>query len=114
MAQVSFKGYVSRVSEKYIDVSERHSKPDGQGGWETVGYTNFRVWIPEAQRGQKFEEKAFVEVSGKQKTETTEKDGRKYNNLIVSAESIIVAPKRDNGTKTIESATDILNESDPF
>jgi hypothetical protein len=114
MAQVSFKGYVSRVAEKYIDVSERHSKPDGQGGWETVGYTNFRVWIPEAQRGQKFEEKAFVEISGKQKTETSEKDGKKYNNLIVSADSIIVAPKRDTGTKSIQSAVDILDDSSPF
>ncbi len=112
MAQVSFKGYIQRAAEKYIDVSEKHSKPDGQGGWETVGYTNFRVWIPENQRGQVFEKDTLVEVVGKQKTETSEKDGKKYSNLIVSAETIIVASRGQSATRTISSATELIDS--PF
>ncbi len=112
MAQVSFKGYIQRAAEKYIDVSEKHSKPDGQGGWETVGYTNFRVWIPENQRGQQFEKDMLVEVSGKQKTETSEKDGKKYSNLIVSAETILVQNRKESSTRAIQSASDILDS--PF
>jgi hypothetical protein len=38
--------------------------------------------------GAEFAEKDWIEVQGKQKTETQEKDGKTYKNLVVNAQVI--------------------------
>lgn len=88
MAEVSFKATIKTVYEKALIVYEKHAKKNQAGEWETTGYTDFKVWIPEHQRGQKFSEKDYIEVTGRQKTENVEKDGKTYKNLVVNAESI--------------------------
>jgi hypothetical protein len=88
MADIKFKATVKSVYDKFLIVYEKHSKKTPTGEWETVGYTDFKVWLPDGLTGSMFKEKDFIEVSGRQKTETVEKDGSKYKNLVVSANVI--------------------------
>ena len=95
MAEVTFKATVKTVYDKALIVYEKHAKKNQAGEWETTGYTDFKVWIPEHQRGQKFSEKDYIEVTGRQKTENVEKDGKTYKNLVVNAESIEILRSSD-------------------
>ncbi len=95
MAEVTFKATVKTVYDKSLIVFEKHSKKNQAGEWETTGYTDFKVWIPEELRGATFNEKDYIEVTGRQKTETVEKDGRTYKNLVVNASSIEVLRSSD-------------------
>lgn len=88
MAEVKFKATVKNVYEKFLIVYEKHSKKNQAGEWETIGYTDFKVWLPEGMTGKEFSEKDYIEVSGRQKTETVEKDGKTYKNLVVGADVI--------------------------
>jgi hypothetical protein len=88
MAEIKFKATVKTSYEKFLIVYEKHSKKTPAGEWETVGYTDFKVWLPEGLSGSMFTEKDYIEVTGRQKTETVEKDGKTYKNLVVSAEVV--------------------------
>lgn len=88
MAEIKFKATVKTAYEKFLIVYEKHSKKTPAGEWETVGFTDFKVWLPEGVSGSTFAEKDFIEVTGRQKTETVEKDGKTYKNLVVSAEVV--------------------------
>lgn len=88
MAEIKFKATVKTAYEKFLIVYEKHSKKTPAGEWETVGFTDFKVWLPEGVSGSSFAEKDFIEVTGRQKTETVEKDGKTYKNLVVSAEVV--------------------------
>lgn len=114
MATIAFQGTIKKVAEKFVVVLERHSKPDGKGGWETVGYSEFQVWIPQDQRGELFTEKDWVEVTGRQKTETVEKDGKTYKNLVVSADHINVKRKSDPVSAVQTILAPATDDSLPF
>jgi hypothetical protein len=114
MAQITFKGFISKVAPKYVLVSESNRKKNEAGEWETVGYNNYWVWIPREQQGETFSEKTLVEITGRFQTEQKEKDGKVYTNLYVSADSIQVAQKANFGgaaasVTTINNAVDLLD-----
>lgn len=88
MAEVKFKATVKSVYGRFLIVYEKHSKKNAQDQWETTGYTDFKVWLPEGMTGAEFAEKDWIEVQGKQKTEVSEKDGKSYKNLVVNAQVI--------------------------
>ncbi len=88
MAEVKFKATVKSVYDRFLIVYEKHSKKNANDQWETTGYTDFKVWLPEGLSGSMFAEKDFIEVQGKQKTENSEKDGKTYKNLVVNAQVI--------------------------
>lgn len=88
MAETRFKATVKSVYDKFLIVYEKHSKKTPEGTWETVGYTDYKVWLPDGLTGSMFKEKDFIDVTGKQKTETVEKDGKTYKNLVISANVI--------------------------
>ena len=98
MAEIKFVGFVddwTKNTPQHPDwamrVSEPHRKKDGDQ-WITVGRTNrtvkagYDVTIDFTQ----FAQGSRVEVIGKEVTETSEKDGKRYDNLIVKAESVTV------------------------
>lgn len=121
MAEVTFKATVKTVYEKMLIVYEKHSKKNQAGEWETVGYTDFKVWIPEHQRGQQFSEGDYIEVTGRQKTEKSEKDGVTYKNLVVNAESITKAGRGFAGStgkpdvrETVREILRPVDEGMPF
>lgn len=114
MAQISFKGFISKVAPTYLLISESNRKKNEAGEYETTGYNNYWVWIPKEQRGETFAEKTLVEVSGRFQTELKEKDGKNYTNLYVNADTISVAQKSNFGgaaasVTTIQSAVDLLD-----
>lgn len=88
MAEIKFKATVKTAYDRFLIVYEKHSKKTPAGEWETVGYTDYKVWLPEGLSGTMFQEKDYIEVAGRQKTETVEKDGKTYKNLVVSAEVV--------------------------
>jgi hypothetical protein len=88
MAEIKFKATVKSAYDRFLIVYEKHSKKNAQDVWETTGYTDFKVWLPEGMSGSEFAEKDFIEVQGKQKTEVTEKDGKTYKNLVVNAQVV--------------------------
>lgn len=88
MAEVKFKATVKSSYDRFLIVYEKHSKKNAQDQWETTGYTDFKVWLPDGMTGAEFKEKDYIEVTGRQKTEVTEKDGKSYKNLVVNAQVI--------------------------
>lgn len=88
MAEIKFKATVKKAYDKFLIVYEKHSKKTPAGEWETIGYSDFKVWLPDGLTGSMFAEKDYIEVTGRQKTETVEKDGKTYKNLVVSAEVV--------------------------
>ena len=103
MAEIKFKGTIKNVYDRFLIVYEKHSKKNAQDEWETVGFTDFKVWLPDGMTGSEFAEKDYIEVTGRQKTEKTEKDGKTYKNLVVQAqviETINSKPKANNGLGT--------------
>jgi hypothetical protein len=88
MAEIKFKATVKSAYDRFLIVYEKHSKKNAQDQWETTGYTDFKVWLPEGMSGADFKEKDWIEVQGKQKTEVSEKDGKSYKNLVVNASVI--------------------------
>lgn len=98
MAEIKFVGFVEDWTKNNpqhpawgMRVSEPHRKKDGDN-WVTVGRTNrtvktaFGVTIDFTQ----FAKGSRVEVVGKEVTETSEKDGKTYDNLVVKAETVTV------------------------
>ena len=69
MAEVKFKATVKNVFDKFLIVYEKHSKKNEAGEWETTGFTDFKVWLPDGLVGGEFSETDYIEVSGRQKTE---------------------------------------------
>jgi hypothetical protein len=88
MAEIKFKATVKSAYDRFLIVYEKHSKKNQAGEWETTGYTDYKVWLPEGLPGSMFGEKDYIEVTGRQKTETVEKDGKTYKNLVVNAEVV--------------------------
>lgn len=99
MAEVKFKATVKSIYDRFLIVYEKHSKKNAQDQWETTGYTDFKVWLPEGMTGKEFAEKDYIEVTGRQKTENSERDGKTYKNLVVNA-SVIETVKSNKSEKS--------------
>jgi hypothetical protein len=91
MAEIKLKGKVTKVHPSFLLVRESHSKKDPQNNWYVASWTVYQVWIPESQRSQAWEMDQYVEVEGRFKTEQNERDGKSYNNNVVSATNIQIA-----------------------
>ncbi len=96
MAEIKFVGFVedwTKNTPNHPDwamrVSEPHRKKDGDQ-WVTVARTyrtvkaGYDVTIDFTQ----FAKGTRVEVVGKEITETSERDGKRYDNLVVKAETV--------------------------
>jgi hypothetical protein len=105
MAEIKFKATVKTVYDNSLIVFEKHAKKNQAGEWETIGYTDFKVWIPDHLRGQSFNERDYIEVIGRQKTDKVEKDGKTYKNLVVNADSIEIIRSSD-AVETVKSVVD--------
>ena len=103
MAQITFTGFVQEWNKNTpehpgwgMKVVENHRKQDGDS-YVTSSRTyrtikaNFGVDIDFT----KFKKDDYVEIVGKELTESTEKDGKRYDNLTVKADSVTLAPKRE-------------------
>jgi hypothetical protein len=88
MAEIKFKATIKNVYDRFLIVYEKHSKKNENDEWETLGFTDFKVWLPDGMTGAEFSEKDYIEVTGRQKTEKVEKDGKTYKNLVVSAQVV--------------------------
>jgi len=99
MAEIKFTGYVEEWTKANpsnpdwaMKVSEPHRKKDGEA-YVTVGrtYRTIKSAYGVTIDFTKFKKGDRVEIVGKESTETTEKDGKRYDNLIVKAESVKIA-----------------------
>jgi len=123
MAEIKFTGFVdewTKNSAQHPDwamkVSEPHKKKEGDN-WVVVGRTYrtvkaaYGVTIDFTQ----FPLNSMVTIIGKEVTETSERDGKTYNNLVVKAESVTIeariqkSPTVANPVQFIDSAADIAN-----
>jgi hypothetical protein len=91
MAEIKLKGKVTKVHPSFLLVRESHSKKDPQNNWYVASWTVYQVWIPESLRSQAWELDQYVEVEGRFKTEQNERDGKTYNNNVVSANTIQIS-----------------------
>jgi hypothetical protein len=103
MAEIKFKATVKTAYDRFLIVYEKHSKKNPAGEWETTGYSDFKVWLPDGLPGSMFSEKDYIEVTGRQKTETVEKDGKTYKNLVVNAEVVETIKARGAATAEIDA-----------
>lgn len=114
MAEVKFKATVKTVYDRFVLAYEKHSKKNPAGEWETVGYTDFKIWLPDELIGQ-INEGDFIEVAGRQKTEKSERDGVTYKNLVVNAETITKAGKgKGDVREAIRTILKPVDEGMPF
>jgi hypothetical protein len=125
MADITFTGFVddwTKNSPQHPDwamrVSEPHRKKDGDN-WVTVARTNrtvkaaFDVKIDFTQ----FKKGDRVVITGKEITETSEKDGKKYDNLVVKAEKVEVlssAPTAQATPFTAPTNWETVDPNAPF
>lgn len=100
MAKVTLEGYVddiirSKAGEVFaLKVSEPHYRKDGDE-FVADGRTFFKVmkgWDSNVELAD-FNQGDKVEVSGKQKTEVREYEGKKYYDLVVKADTVTLVRK---------------------
>lgn len=101
MAEISFKGFVddwTKDSPAHPDwamrVAEPHRKQDN-GEWVTVDRTRRTVkaaWGTTIDFTQ-FKQGDFVEIEGRELTESYGKDGKRFENLVVKATSVALVQK---------------------
>lgn len=116
MAEISFKGFVEEWTKNSpqhpawgMRVTESHSKKDESGQWVNTGYTNrtvktaYGVEIDFTQ----FAKGDLIQVAGTEVTETSEKDGKKYSNLIVKATAVTLVPR-------LRAVPDVAPVDEPF
>lgn len=85
MALIELKGKITKVHPSFLLVREAHSKKDPNNNWYVASYSVYQVWIPQEQRSQTWEVDDYVDVVGRFKTETYERDGKSYENMVISA-----------------------------
>jgi hypothetical protein len=112
MAEIKFKATVKNVFDKFLIVYEKHSKKNANDEWETLGFTDFKVWLPEGMTGAEFAEKDYIEVTGRQKTEKVEKAGVTYKNLVVSAQ--VIETINSNKAKSPQLSSEWSELAAPF
>lgn len=96
MAEIRFTAFVEKKLGSWgMTTAEPHSKKNDQDEWVTVSRT-FRTVKP--AYGVELDLTGFAEgdrvsVVGRESTEVSEKDGKKYYNLTVKAESVSLEAK---------------------
>lgn len=125
MAEITFTGFVddwTKNNPQHPDwgmrVSEPHRKKDGDQ-WVTVARTSRTI---KAAYGvtidfSKFPVGSKVSITGKEVTETSEKDGKTYSNLVVKAETVTLeAPARAAQPAVFDAPTgwEPVDPSAPF
>lgn len=119
MAEIKFTGFVQSWTKDIpenpdwgMKVAETHQKKDGDG-YKTVARTYrtvkaaFEVPIDFTQ----FKEGDRVTVTGWELTEISEKDGIKYQNLVVKADSVSIAESNRVDLATIGRE---ITDEEPF
>jgi hypothetical protein len=116
MAEIKVKGKITKVHPSFLLVRESHSKKDPQNNWYVASLTTYQVWIPESQRSQAWEMDGYVEVEGRFKTETNERDGKSYVNNVISANTIQISEPFAKKTSAPVEAPSVLSNEDalPF
>lgn len=81
-----------------LKVAEPHSKKDEQGNWQTVSRTFFDVKVSKDSQINlgRFSKGDRVSISGTQKTEVREHQGKKYYTLTIWADRIEAAQGAQN------------------
>lgn len=112
MAEIQFVGFVeewTKNSPEHPDwamkVSEPHRKKDGDA-WVTVSrtYRTVKAAYGVSIDFTRFRKGDRVEIVGKEVTEVSEKDGKRYDNLVVKAETVSPAEFKSNDpVNTIKS-----------
>ena len=104
MAEIKFTGFVddwTKTTPQHPDwamrVSETHRKKEGDQ-WVTASRTNRTV---KAAYGVNidfttFPKGSMVTIIGKEITETSERDGKRYDNLVVKADSVTIEAHSGN------------------
>jgi len=98
MAQITFTGFVedwTKATPQHPDwamrVSEPHRKKDGEA-WVTIGrtYRTIKAGWESGIDFSQFKKGDLVEIAGKEITESSEKDGKRYDNLVVKADTVTI------------------------
>lgn len=73
-----------------LKIAEPHSKQDEQGNWQTVARTFFDVKVKKDSGIDlsQFAKGSRVKISGSQRTEVREHQGKKHYTLVIWADSI--------------------------
>lgn len=86
-----------------LKVAEPHSRKDDQGNWQTVARTFFDVKVSKDSGIDlgRFAKGDRVQVSGTQKTEVREHEGKKFYTLVVWADRVELAQKGQGGGSAV-------------
>jgi len=101
MAEVRFTAFIEKKLGSWgLSTAEPHSKKNDQDEWVTTSRT-FRT-VKSAYGVEldfsKLNEGDRITVVGRESTEISEKDGKKYYNLTVKAESVALEASRGGGS----------------
>jgi single-stranded DNA-binding protein len=91
MAEVSIKSAFVEDNKGFVlKVAEPHSRKNDQGGYDTVSRTFFDVKVSRESgiNLEQFVKGSRVAITGQQKTEVREYEGKKYYTLTIWASSI--------------------------
>ena len=123
MAKIEFEAFVEDVISGGTGVfglktAETHSRKDDQGQWQTVART-FRTVKASRDAGVSFDGFAKgdkVTVTGAEKTEVREWQGKKLYDLVVWADSVVPAGRQPVGVAPVVDAGPVWNTADetPF
>ena len=122
MAKIELTGFVGDWTKNEpqhpawgMKVNEPHRK-ETNGAWETLGYTYHTLKV---SHGSGIDLTQFsigdrVKISGNQVTQVSEKDGVKYRNLIVWADSVSLVMNYGINASPIGSSTPVATIPDEW
>lgn len=93
MANISVEGFVNERRGKMLRISEEYRKRNDAGEWESNGYGAFTVWLRKEDQQPELQKGAVVNVTGRLMVTTSEKNGVKYTNLNINADSVGIVRK---------------------
>jgi hypothetical protein len=109
MAKIEFTGFVDEWTKNNLQhpdwamrVVETHRKKDGDK-WITASrtYRTIKAAFDVNIDFNQFTKDDMVVITGNELTETSERDGKTYNNLVVKADSVVLAAKISSGAATV-------------
>lgn len=77
--------YVHEQNNNRIRASYRHTKPDGHGGRDVAGYSDYTVWLVGKANGERFERGDLIEIDGAQQIRKGEYEGRPTFSVSINA-----------------------------
>jgi len=107
--------FVDEVEGNRLKLSEKHSKKNPMTNeWTTTGYTDITGWLPKDYNGPQLTKGTRIKVSGSQRSEDREANGRKYRNVIWNLETLeVVQGHAERPAQDPHGAVD-PNEETPF